>query len=253
MEKKVPAKYPHEGHRERLRERFQTQGADALSETELLELILFFSIPRVDTKPLAKTLLESFGSLDGVLAATPEELHAFARISGNTDTLFAVLRLLTQRAVNHMKHADFRSADFAKQYLPRQFAGYTKERVLLFFLGSDGSLLHRQTAVSCEEGTVQLSVPNVVQVAKNVGASALVMAHNHPAGFALPSSQDYDCTVQVRRALETLQVQLSDHIIFAENEFISMRQTAKYAGAFSKYACDDSALEWLRPVDPFEE
>ena len=96
MEKKSNAKYPHEGHRERLRQRFLTQGADALSETEFLELILFFSIPRVDTKPLAKALLESFGSLDGVLAATPEEIHAFARISGSTDTLFAVLRVLTQ-------------------------------------------------------------------------------------------------------------------------------------------------------------
>ena len=215
MEKNTTAKYPHEGHRERLRERFLTQGADALSETELLELILFFSIPRVDTKPLAKTLLESFGSLDGVLAATPEELHAFARISGNTDTLFAVLRLLTQRAVNHMKHADFRSADFARQYLPRQFAGYTKERVLLFFLGSDGSLLHRQTAVSCEEGTVQLSVPNVVQVAKNVGASALVMAHNHPNGRAIPSGNDLATTNSARMVLSGLDIFLAEHFIVA--------------------------------------
>jgi DNA repair protein RadC len=224
MEKNTTAKYPHEGHRERLRERFLTKGADALSETELLELILFFSIPRVDTKPLAKTLLESFGSLDGVLAATPEELHAFARISGNTDALLAVLRLLTQRAVNHMKHADFRSTDFARQYLPRQFAGYTKERVLLFFLDSDGSLLHRQTAVSCEEGTVQLSVPNVVQVAKNVGASALVMAHNHPNGKAFPSKADLASTHQLRNAFAKEGLVLLEHYVVAGCECIPISE-----------------------------
>ena len=228
MEKNTTAKYPHEGHRERLRERFLTQGADALSETELLELILFFSIPRVDTKPLAKTLLESFGSLDGVLAATPEELHAFARISGNTDALFAILRLLTQRAVNHMKHADFRSADFSRQYLPRQFAGYTKERVLLFFLGSDGSLLHRLTAVSCEEGTVQLSVPNVVQVAKNVGASALVMAHNHPNGKAFPSKADLVSTQQLRNAFAKEGLVLLEHYVVAGNECIPISEYSEH-------------------------
>ena len=224
MEKNTSAKYPHEGHRERLRERFLTQGADALSETELLELILFFSIPRVDTKPLAKTLLEAFGSLDGVLAASPAELHAFARISGNTDALLAVLRLLTQRAVNHMKHADFRSAEFAKQYLPRQFAGYTKERVLLFFLDGNGGLLHRQTAVSCEEGTVQLSVPNVVQVAKNIGATALVMAHNHPNGKAFPSKADLISTRQLIGAFAKEGLVLLEHYVVAGIECIPISE-----------------------------
>ena len=228
MEKNTSAKYPHEGHRERLRERFLTQGADALSETELLELILFFSIPRVDTKPLAKTLLEAFGSLDGVLAASTEELHAFARISGNTDVLLTILRLLNQRAVNHMKHADFRSKDFAKQYLPGQFAGYTKERVLLFFLDSSGSLLHRQTAISCEEGTVQLSVPNVVQVAKNIGASALVMAHNHPNGKAFPSKADLASTQQLLKAFAKEGLVLLEHYVVAGNDCIPISEYSEH-------------------------
>ena len=187
-------------------------------------MILFFSIPRVDTKPLAKALLESFGSLDGVLAATPEEIHAFARISGSTDTLFAVLRVLTDRAVNRMKHSDFRSADFAREYLPGQFAGYVKERVLLFFLDSDGALLHRQTAVSCEEGTVQLSVPTVVQTAKIAGASALVMAHNHPNGKAFPSKADLASTRQLKKAFAKEGLVLLEHYVVAGNECIPISE-----------------------------
>ena len=228
MEKKAPAKYPHEGHRERLRERFLTQGADALSETEFLELILFFSIPRVDTKPLAKKLLEAFGSLDGVLAASSEELHAFAKISGNTDALFAALRILTDRSVNRMKHADFRSEAFAREYLPGQFAGYTKERVLLFFLDSSGHLLHRQTAISCEEGTVQLSVPVVVQTAKSIGASALVMAHNHPNGKAFPSKADLVSTEQLKKAFAKDGLVLLEHYVIAGNECIPISEYSEH-------------------------
>ncbi len=224
MEKKNPTKYPHEGHRERLRERFLNQGIDALSETEFLELILFFSIPRVDTKPLAKKLLEAFGSLDGVLAASSEELRAFAKLPGNTDALFAVLRVLTDRAVHRMRQADFRSPAFARAYLPGQFAGYTKERALLFFLDSDGSVLHRQTAISCEEGAVQLSVPAVVKTAKHLGASALVMAHNHPNGKAFPSKADLLSTLQLQKAFAKEGLMLLEHYVVAGDECIPVSE-----------------------------
>ena len=72
--------YPHAGHRERLREKFRAGGEQALTETEFLELLLFFSVPRVDTRPLAEKLIEAFGSLDGVLAASPEEVRGFAPV-----------------------------------------------------------------------------------------------------------------------------------------------------------------------------
>ena len=214
--------YPHAGHRERLREKFRLGGEQALTETEFLELMLFFSIPRVDTRPLAEKLIEAFGSLDGVLAASPEEMRGFASISGSTETFFAVIRCLTERTLQRMRDFDFRDEEFVRTYLPTQFAGYTKERALLFYLDSDGSMLRRQTAMSSEEDSVQLSVRAVVETAKQCGASALVIAHNHPNGRAIPSAADLTATLRLKEAFQNEGILLLEHYIVASEECISL-------------------------------
>ena len=216
--------YPHAGHRERLREKFRTGGEQALTETEFLELMLFFSIPRVDTRPLAEKLMEAFGSLDGVLAASPEELRGFASLNGSTEALFAVIRCLTERAVRRMRDFDFRDEEFVRTYLPGQFAGYTKERALLFYLDSDGSLLCRQTAMSSEENAVQLTMRAVVETAKKAGASALIMAHNHPNGRAIPSGADVVATRKMREELLREGILLLEHYIVAGGECVPMTE-----------------------------
>ncbi|MBR5263794.1 MAG: RadC family protein [Clostridia bacterium] len=207
--------YPHAGHRERLREKYRLGGEQALTETEFLELLLFFSIPRVDTRPLAETLIEAFGSLDGVLAASPEEIRGFANLNGSTEVLFSVIRYLTDRSAMRMRECDFRDPAFAADYLPGQFAGYKKERAVLFYLDGGGSLLHRQTAMSSEEDAVQLSLRTVLETAKKVGASALVIAHNHPNGIAKPSSADLTATTRMREELQKEGLSLLEHYIIA--------------------------------------
>ena len=207
--------YPHAGHRERLREKFRTGGEQALTETEFLELMLFFSVPRVDTRPMAEKLMEAFGSLDGVLAATTEELRGFASLNGSTEALFEVIRCLTERTVRRMRDFDFRDEEFVREYLPTQFAGYKKERALLFYLDSDGSLLCRQTAMSSEENAVQLTLRAVVETAKKAGASALVVAHNHPNGRAVPSGADLAATAKMKEELAKDGLLLLEHYIVA--------------------------------------
>ena len=207
--------YPHAGHRKRLRERFLMGGPEALSETELLEMLLFYSVPRVDTKPLAQKLLDAFGSLDGVLAASPADLHAFASVSDGTDALFSLVRYLNERNAYQMGKARFGSPDFIESYLPMQFCGYTQERALLFYLDDSGSLLHRQCILSGTEDAVRISWRAVTETAKRVGATALVMAHNHPNGIANPSAADLATTQSLYHALLAQNILLAEHYIVA--------------------------------------
>lgn len=207
--------YPHAGHRKRLRERFLLSGPEALSETELLELLLFYSVPRVDTKPLAQKLLEAFGSLDGVLAASTADLHAFASVSEGTDALFSLVRYLNERNAYQMGKARFGSPEFIGSYLPLQFSGYTHERALLFFLDDSGSLLHRQCILSGTENAIRISWRSVLETAQRVGASALLMAHNHPNGKAIPSGADLFTTQNLYHALKANDVLLLEHYIVA--------------------------------------
>lgn len=207
--------YPHAGHRKRLRERFLQDGADALSETELIELLLFFSVPRVDTKPLAEKLLESFGSVDGVLAASPEDMHALAGCSENTDALFSLVRYLCERMTRQTRKSQFCSPEFVRTYLPTQFAGYKNERAILFYLDADGSLLHRQTVISSETDMVQFPQRAVLETAQRVGACSLLIAHNHPNGKLRPSKADLRTTKEFFRVCRDAGLQLLDHYIVA--------------------------------------
>ncbi len=245
----------HDGHRLRMKEQFLKSGMDSLSPHQVLEILLYYSVPRVDTNPLAHRLIDHFGGLSEVLDADFDQLRQVKGVSENTATHLTFVSQLLRRyqCEKTQDRRSFHSLDEVGEYLQAQYTNEKVEKLRILCFNNRGNLLH--TELISEGGLVStgVNIRRIMETVLRYPTTSVVMAHNHPAGFALPSPQDYDCTVQVRRALETLQVQLSDHIIFAENEFISMRQTAKYAGAFSKYARDDSALEWLRPIDPFEE
>lgn len=210
--------YPHAGHRKRLREKFLTGGAEALSETELLELLLFFSVPRIDTRPLAETLLTAFGSIDGVLAACPEELHTLASLPNGTDALFALIRHLCERAKRDLEEDRFGASGFSKDYLIRQFSGFRKERTILFYLDAQGGILQRQTVMSNECGAVRLCVGSYAGKAKQLGAAAMIFAHNHPNGRAVPSGADLDATGRLYRFLKQKDIVLLEHYIVAGGE-----------------------------------
>ncbi len=201
-----------------MREKFLTAGAETFSETDLLELLLFFSVPRVDTRPLAETLLASFGSIDGVLAAQPEELHMTAGLSAQTDSLFALVRYLCERTSRSLQEDRFGASGFSKDYLIRQFSGFRKERSILFYMNTHGNILHRQTVMSNEQGSVRLSVGSYASRAKQLGAGALVLAHNHPNGRAVPSGADLDATGRLYRFLKQQDVLLLEHYIVAGGE-----------------------------------
>ena len=238
----------HDGHRARMKEQFLKSGMDSFSAHQVLEVLLYFSVPRVDTNPLAHRLVDHFGSLSQVLDADFEQLRQVKGVSEHTATqiLFVSELLRRYQCEKAEKPTSFHSLNEIGRYLQAQYTNEKVEKLRILCFNNRGNLLH--TAVISEGGLVStdINIRRIVETALRYPTTTVVMAHNHPAGFAIPSAQDYNCTVQVRRALEMVEIELSDHIVFAENDFVSMRQTAKFAGAFSKYARDGSVPDWLK-------
>lgn len=207
---------PHEGHRKRVRERFVKNGAGTFSEADLLEFLLFYAIPRVDTRPIAEKLLETFGSLDSVLLASPEELHANVHLPSGADCFFALLRHLQERSQMLVCRAHFNDPRFLADYLPLQFLGFRKEHVILFFLDKDGFLVHRRT-ISGGLHSVNITLRSLTEPAEHYGASALIIAHNHPNGKAIPSAADLETTNILQKELKENNLTLLEHYIVAED------------------------------------
>lgn len=221
----------HEGHRERLRTRFQTEGLDNFTEIQVLELLLFYCIPRQDTNYLAHQLLGQFGSLSQVLETSPEELKKVKGIGENAATFLNLVPAVSRYyAVNRSKLEDkpLRNIDECGEYLKNRFEGHSNEMVYLLCLDAKGKVL---CCPKIGEGSVNsASVPirRVVEAAIGANATAVVLAHNHPSGLALPSHEDVVTTRRVAAALDAVEVRLIDHVVVADGDFTSLLQTGYY-------------------------
>ena len=214
----------HDGHRERLKARFRTEGADRLQDHELLELLLFYAIPRSDTNEIAHKLLLRFGSLQGVLEAEIPALCTVEGVGENTATLLKSVSALYQRT--ELRAAQtvrvLSSAADAAEWLAPRYRNLDCECVYLLCL--DG----RRRILSCQEiargvpTRVEISVRTVVETALKNAAKAVILAHNHPDAPAAPSREDEMITLRVSEALATVGITLMDHIILSDSEYVSM-------------------------------
>ena len=213
----------HDGHRQRAKDRYRQLGADALADHELLELALFYAIPRQDTNETAHRLLKRFRSLQGVLQATPEELEQVEGVGKNAALLLHLMADISQRArITSLPEKILNSPDRTGAYFMELLTGQKRELLYQVCLDGKGKLL---TCRCIGKGTVSASPVHVRQVVENAlyaGASTIILAHNHPSGVALPSQADVQATVQVRDALKRLDIRLIDHIIVADGDFVSM-------------------------------
>ena len=217
----------HSGHRDRLKKRFLTQGLDNFTDIQALELLLFYSISRQDTNPIAHRLLEQFGSLSQVLEAPAEEL---TKVEGIGEHSAILLKLINEMGRYYLVDRAQRerilpTIDDCARYLQPCFYGRTMETVFLLCLDAKCKVL------SCREigeGTINsagISVRKVVETAIREGASTVVLAHNHPSGIALPSAEDIHATRRVAAALQSVEVHLADHIVVADNDYVSLVQS----------------------------
>ncbi|HEY1720716.1 MAG TPA: DNA repair protein RadC [Magnetospirillaceae bacterium] len=203
------------GHRQRLRDRFQKGGADALADYELLELILFLAIPRRDVKPLAKALLKEFGSLQGVLGAEVGRLADFEGLNENAAVTLKVVaaaaRSMTREQV--IQRNVLTSWDKLIEYCRTALAHEPTERFHLLFLDRKNTLIADEVQ---QEGTIDhtpVYPREVVKRALELNASAIIMVHNHPSGDTAPSRADIEMTKRVRDALSAVNIALHDHLV----------------------------------------
>lgn len=233
----MPARDDQKGHRERLRERFLADSGAAMPDYELLELILFLAIPRRDTKGLAKMLIDRFGSLQAVLAAEPGELCA---VEGISEASTVAIKACHQAGLR-LAYADIRerellgSWDRVLDYCRAHLAHTAGERFHILFLDRKNRLIRAEEQ---SRGTVdQTSVypREVIKRALELGASAIIMVHNHPSGDPTPSEADIAITRAVQAAGAAVGIALHDHVVIARGSHVSLR-TAGILQEFPPFA-----------------
>jgi DNA repair protein RadC len=224
------ANRPHYwGHRQRLRERALAGGLAGLPDYELLELILFGSIARVDVKPLAKALLERFGSLGALLAAPTEELARFELVDQKTIVNLRALGELAHRLARAelLDQPLLNSIDKVAKYCRAQMAHSDVERFRVLYLDQRHALIQDETQQTGTVNEVAAYPREIVRRALNLGAVGIVLVHNHPSGNLKPSPGDIEITREIARALEGVGIALHDHLIVGRNGHVSLREMGK--------------------------
>jgi DNA repair protein RadC len=217
---------PHyHGHRERLRDRFRDAGSDAVSDYELLELVLFRAIPRRDVKPLAKTLLATFGSFAEVIAAPRQRL---AEIEGLGDAAITELKVV-EAAAHRLARGEVKRRHVLSSwaavldYCRTAMAFADKEQFRILFLDKRNQLIADEVQ---QVGTVDhtpVYPREVVKRGLELSATAVILVHNHPSGDPTPSRADIEMTKQIIAVAEPLGISVHDHIIVGKEGHASLK------------------------------
>ena len=225
----------HAGHRKRVREEFLKNGMNENTpKHKALEHLLFYGIPRADTNEIAHRLIKHFGSFSAVFDATPEELQEVDGIGENTAALIKLIMPLA-RLYMHDKAKNkkvFQTRDKLCDFIIEKYAGITTERISLLMLSSTGKILGFEMIGEGDVNGVAVSVRKIAETVFKYKADAVIIAHNHPFGNAMPSDEDLETTKELVAALRGVGILLVDHIIVADNDGISLYQSNKYRYVF---------------------
>lgn len=220
----------HDQHRLRTRQRFLKSGLDSFADHEVLELLLYYAIPRRDTNPIGHDLIDRFGSLSGVFNAPLETLKEVDGVGESAAILLRLVALASQRADLAVAERDMILDDTRSvgAYLLRLFSQERNEAVYELCMDRKGKLLACKRLGEGSASGVNLDVRKLVENALLSSATYVVLAHNHPSGVALPSQDDHTATERARAALAAIQVELRDHIIVADGDFVSYLESGYF-------------------------
>ena len=218
----------HDNHRQRVYERFLREGLDGFEEHNAMEFLLFLARARGDTNPLAHTLIDRFGSLSNVLDASIEELE---EVPGVGHSSAVVLKFIPQMCRYYLKNkrsqklTPLDSIKAVSEFFMPMFFGRMEEAFYMAAVDDRRMLLRCLLISQGTANATSVRVTKIVSEALKCGATGVVLAHNHPRGLTLPSGEDMSVTQEVYQALRLVNIQLLDHLIFNENEYISFAQT----------------------------
>lgn len=220
----------HKGHRQRMKTRFLREGLDHFDEVQVLELLLFYAIPQRDTNALAHGLINHFGSLSQVLEAVPEETMKVTGMGQNAATLLKLTAAVTKyysirksEAVNILT-----TTEMCGNYLVPFFGTDRNESAYLLCLDAKCKVLCCRKIGEGSVGSANVSIRKIVEIALGTNARSVVLAHNHPGGLAIPSGEDILTTRRLAAALEMVDVTLADHIVVADDDWVSLAQSGFY-------------------------
>lgn len=220
----------HEGHRARLRERFRREGFENFAPHEVLELLLFYTRARGNVNPLAHKLLETFGTLKGVLEAPVEQLMAVEGVGEETASLLALTVPLFRRYELCLCEEKRKLKHYSdvEDYCRALLTGLRKERFYVICVSTQMKVLGQRIIAEGDLSEVMAYPRMVVETALNQNAYGVILCHNHPGGEALPSIGDVDVTRDLEALLAKLGIGLMDHIIVADGRTYSMIQHGDY-------------------------
>jgi DNA repair protein RadC len=213
----------HEGHRSRLKSRFLEEGLDGFEDHQILELLLFYAIPRRDTNEFSHSLINKYGSLSGVLEADPKDLAKIPGVGENSAILLALIPSLARIYLKDRwgTRPSLDSTAKAGEYVLTLCAGRTYEVFYVICLDAQYHVIYPALV---HEGTIDQApvYPRIiVETALRHKAHSVILAHNHPGGSATPSPQDIEVTKRIQIALEQISISVLDHIIAAGEQYVS--------------------------------
>lgn len=217
---------PHNGHRNRLRKKFLDNGFDGLEKHEVLELVLYYGIPRKDTNPIAHKLLDSFGSISAVMDAPVDKLKE----AGISENCAIYLKMIPQICRMYMedKHNNkdkIINSDNIGDKLKYKFVGRDYEAIVLMLMDSKYKEVFCGVVSKGSISACEVYVRKIIELAVLYNAKFAVLSHNHPSGLALPSNDDILTTKKIYNALGLVDVALIDHIIVADDDYVSLRES----------------------------
>lgn len=221
---KSPTPHFH-GHRDRLRNRFDSAGADALADYELLEMLLFRFLPRVDTKPVGKELLQKFGSIGAILGASERDLMAVGRIGSAAARDIKVVAALCNRSLKAeiQNRTVLGSWSAVIDYCTAIMAHESIEQFRILYLDKKNMLILDEVQ---QRGTIDhtpVYPREVIKRALEVSASALILIHNHPSGDPTPSQADISMTRSIMESAAPMGIVIHDHVIIGRDGHVSMK------------------------------
>ena len=226
----------HTGHRGRVKEEFLARGVEGWPDHRVLELLLFYAIPQGDVNPLAHELIDRFGSLDRVLDALPEELMKAKGLGEHAVTLLKLIPAVTGRYLGRRAEPKgiIHNAAEAGHALAPYFYGARNEMVYVLCLDAKEKLVGIRRISEGNNTNSDVTIRRVAEECLALQASFCYLAHNHVSGIALPSPEDMNATTVIREALRLLGVEVLDHLVFVDGDFVSGEETRRSgkAGGF---------------------
>lgn len=227
----------HDGHRDRVKNRFLKEGLDNFEPHNALEMLLFYSVPRKDTNELAHLLINTFGSYTAVIDASFEQLIKVKGVTENTAILIKMI-LPYSRFYETCKITEdkvfLNSPESVGEYLYRRYIGYTEEVVTLVCLDHSCRVLACEVIGRGDIASASISMRVIVEIVIKNKATGVILAHNHPGGIALPSQSDVETTRRVFSVLNDVGVYLMDHIILCSDDYVSMASSVEYENIFTQ-------------------